>query len=144
MRLTSLLIVAFSAFAIANPIAEPQGSNDTPDPNDVYIESIEWNGSGCKMGPNADTKSIFSADRKVVQLLFSEFSASRGPGVAITQSRKQCQINFKIHYPRNWQYTISRTVFRGYAQIGKTCKAYLRATYYFSGETTQVSNPASY
>jgi hypothetical protein len=59
--------------------------------------------------------------------------ASIGSGVAVTENRKNCQINLNLQYPAGFQYSILSTTFRGYASIAKGVTGLQQATYYFSG-----------
>lgn len=82
-----------------------------------------------------------SGDRTVVTLIFDSYVASVGPGVAATESRKNCQLNVDIKYPGGFQYSVLSADYRGYAALGKGVSGTLKSTYYFSGQTTQVCLP---
>lgn len=59
--------------------------------------------------------------------------ASIGKGVAVTENRKNCQINLDLQYPSGFQYSILDTMFRGYVDLEKGISGTQSATYYFSG-----------
>jgi hypothetical protein len=59
--------------------------------------------------------------------------ASIGPGVAVTASRVNCQLNINLLYPSGFQYSILDTQFRGYAGLDANVTGVQQATYYFSG-----------
>ncbi|KAF3931039.1 hypothetical protein ABW20_dc0103947 [Dactylellina cionopaga] len=46
------------------------------------------------------SSTYISADRKTFTLIFDNYVAALGPGVSITESRKNCQLNIDIHYPQ--------------------------------------------
>lgn len=76
-------------------------------------------------------------------LIFDEYYASIGPGVARTENRKNCQINVSLKYPGGFQYSIMSADYRGYASIDKGVTGTLKSNYYFSGQTTDVSSNRS-
>ena len=71
-------------------------------------------------------------------LIFDSYIASIGPSVAVTESRKNCQLNVDIQYPGGFQYSVLSADYRGYAAIQKGVTGTLKSTYYFSGQTDQV------
>lgn len=66
-------------------------------------------------------------------LIFDNYVASIGPGVAVTENRKNCQINLDLAYPSGFQYSIFNTVYRGYVGIDAGVTARQQSTFYFSG-----------
>jgi len=66
-------------------------------------------------------------------LIFDQYVASIGPGVAITENRKNCQLNIDLQYPQGFQYSVFTTDYRGYVGIDAGVTATQEATYYFSG-----------
>ncbi|CAG8960824.1 hypothetical protein HYFRA_00002361 [Hymenoscyphus fraxineus] len=113
------------------PISAPPAATSPavgPDPSKVTINSIAYGGTGC---PQGSVGSFISADRLT-------FIASIGPGVPITSSRTNCQLNINLQYPSGFQYSILSTDFRGYASLGSGVSGVQSATYYFSGSSTQA------
>jgi hypothetical protein len=131
----TLCLTLLAAFAAANPV--PQGSGSAPDPASVYIKSVVWNGSGCKMGAQQDTNYNLSPDRRTIQIIYSNYIAQSSPNSAPTDQRKNCVLNFSLHIPSNWVYSVSQTIFRGFADTS-VCTAFIKASYWFSGQTGQV------
>jgi hypothetical protein len=66
-------------------------------------------------------------------LIFDEYVASIGPGVAITENRKNCQLKIDINYPSGFQYSVLALDYRGYAALDAHVNGTLQSTYYFSG-----------
>lgn len=66
-------------------------------------------------------------------LIFDKYVAQIGPGIATTESRKFCQVNLQLHYPQGFQYSILKTIYRGFAQLDAGVTGAQEATYYFSG-----------
>jgi hypothetical protein len=81
-----------------------------------------------------------SPDRTVVTLIFDSYIASIGSGISVTENRKNCQLNVGLTYPGGFQYSILSADYRGYAAIDKGIKGTLKSTYYFSGQSEQVSS----
>jgi hypothetical protein len=85
--------------------------------------------------------SILSDDRTIMTLIFDEYVASIGPGVDITNNRKNCQLNINLRYPSGFQYSIFSADYRGYAYLEEGVTGTQKSTYYFSGQTDQVFIP---
>lgn len=83
-----------------------------------------------------------NTDKTLVTIIFDAYTASIGPGVAVTEQRKNCQLNIDIRYPGGFQYSVLSADYRGYASIQKGVTGTLKSTYYFSGQTDQV-HPSS-
>src|SRR5947208_7771357 len=97
-----LLSTALAAVPAAAPldvlvVTSPGG----PDPSKVWISGITTGGTGC---PDGTVSQVFSDDRSTFTLIFDTYIASLGPGVPITESRKNCQLNINLHYPGGFQY----------------------------------------
>jgi hypothetical protein len=104
------LVLAALAVLIPAAVASAQA----PNPNEVYVDSISYGGSGC---PQGSVGSSFANDRKSFTLIFDSFVASQGPGVPITQNRKNCMVNLNLHVPGGWQFSIASVDYRGYVNL---------------------------
>lgn len=105
----------------------------------VYIENISYGGTGCPQG----TVGIqLNKAKTTFTLILDEYVAYIGPGVPITQNRKNCQISVALHYPSGFQYSIFSADYRGYVSLDKGVTATQKANYYFSGEVQQASTQA--
>jgi hypothetical protein len=144
MLFKTIYLTILAAFVAATPVPAPQedsaAAQDLPDPRTVYIKSVVWNGSGCKMGAQQDTNYNLTPDRSTIQILYSNYIAQASPNSTPADGRKNCLLNFNLNVPSNWQYSISKTIFRGFADIG-SCTAYIKASFWFTGQTGQVRNP---
>ena len=103
---------------------------------DIQIQGLTYGGSGC---PSNSVGSSISEDKTVVTLIFDQYIAAVGPGVLVTESRKNCQLNLKLKYPGGYQYSIMSADYRGFAALDAGVTGQQRSTYYFSGQTAQVS-----
>jgi len=79
-----------------------------------------------------------SDDRTIVTLIFDAYIASIGPGISVTEQRKNCQLNVALDYPGGFQYSVMSADYRGFSAIDKGITGTLKSTYYFSGQTAQV------
>jgi len=131
------LVLATAVFAM------PTGNavQVAPDPTQVYINGIVYGGTGC---PQGSVGSYISSDRQTFTLLFDQFVASIGPGVAVTQTRKNCQLNLDLRYPSGFQYSIYSTVYRGYVGLDAGITGQQATTFYFSGQTAQSTTSTSF
>ena len=129
------------AARIANEAAaEKRGTLDawgtSPNASQVQITGMTYAGTGC---PANSAAYALSADLTTMTVLMSQYVASIGTGVAITESRKNCQLNLQLHYPSGFQYSIFSADYRGYAYLDPGVTGQQQSTYYFSGQTAQVS-----
>lgn len=76
-------------------------------------------------------------------LIFDNYVASIGPGVAVTENRKNCQINLNLAYPAGFQYSVFNTIYRGYIGIDSGVSARQEATFYFSGGKSPPPHPTN-
>ena len=140
MKFTSLALfaTAVSAFAIPDqPYFEKFETNPNtagPDPNTVFVQSLTYGGSGC---PQGTVSQNFNDDRTAFTLLFDSYVASMGPGVPLTESRKNCQLNIGLRIPQGWQYSWATVDYRGYMNLDAGVTATQSATYYFQGSQMQ-------
>jgi len=134
----SALVLGFFAVLSA---AAPTPDGDDVDPSKVYIEKIDYAGSGCKAGTVAISKA---ADWKTVTLSFDSYVASIGPGVAFSERRKNCNINVQLHYPSGYQYTLYQTDYKGYCEIEKGVTAKQQSEYWFAGFMDKKATFKSY
>lgn len=130
MYFSPLFIVAVATLGLASPTPVT-----APNPNDIYIKSFTYAGSGCPAGSVANATD---AAKEVLTLLFDNYVASIGPGTAVADRRKNCQINLDIHYPNGFQYSLFSADYRGYAALDQGVTGEQVATYYFSGQQSQV------
>jgi hypothetical protein len=134
-KLVVMFVLVGSAFA-------SKGYAQTgPDPRQVYIQSVTYGGTGC---PQGSVGNSIASDRSSLTLIFDRFVASVGPGVPITEARKNCQINLNLHIPQGWAFSIATFDYRGYVQLAAGQRATQKAIYYFQGETTQASAEANF
>ncbi|KAJ3217257.1 hypothetical protein HK099_005538 [Clydaea vesicula] len=100
----------------------------------VKIGSLTYAGSGC---PSGSLAPELDADANAFTLYFDSFVASTGPGIPITENRKNCQINLGLNVPQGWQYSFATIDYKGYLNLDDGVKAQKTAALYFQGEVNQ-------
>jgi len=153
-RIISVIALAVAALAAPRAQTDPNNpptlgvglgvpsTNGTgPDPTKVTINSISYGGTGC---PQGTVGSFISADRSTFTIIFDTFVASLGTGIAVTETRKNCQLNVNLEYPSGFQYSVLGTTFRGYADLTDGVTGVQSATYYFSGSSIQASSSTTF
>lgn len=130
--LTALLaaFAGMTALIAASAAATPVHAVG-PDAGSVYIDSISYGGSGC---PQGSVGQSFANDRQSFTLIFDQFVASSGPGVPVTESRKNCQINLNVHVPAGQSLATATFDYRGYVGVPSDVTATSSSLYYLSGE----------
>jgi hypothetical protein len=113
------LLVAGSAYATA------------PNPSEVYIEDINYNGSGCPLGTVAEN---LATDGKAFTLTFAEYIAEAGPHLSFRDGRKNCQLTIDLHIPQGFQFSIGTFNYRGWVALDDGIRAAHTTSYYFQGQ----------
>ncbi len=126
----AVAVAALTSFVAVDTSAQSAG----PDPLEVHIESLSYNGSGC---PADSVTWNVTSDARAFQLVFSEYFASVGPGVPITESHKNCHVRARLHVPQGWSYAVAAIDYRGYVGLDPRVRATQRSIYSFSSERGQ-------
>jgi hypothetical protein len=112
-----------------------------PDPTEVTVDSITYEGTGC---PQGSVGQSLSSDRTAFTLSFDQFIARKGPAVSPTENTKTCQLNLNLKIPQGWQYSIGTIDYRGNVHLPKKMKATQQSTYYFDGDGDLSSADTTY
>ena len=127
----------FSLLALASTVSGAAlAPRDAPPAGSVTISGLTYGGTGC---PSGSVASAINSDKTIMTLIFDQYVAATGPGIKITDSRKNCQLNLNLKYPGGFQYSILSADYRGYAALDKGVSGTQKNTYYFSGQTAQVN-----
>lgn len=133
MKFATAALALLPALAAAAPVEAVTYA--APDPTQVHINGVTYGGTGC---PQGTVGVAISEDRTTMTLIFDSYVASIGPGIAVTENRKNCQLNIDLLYPTGFQYSVFSADYRGYAALDKGITGTIKSTYYFSGSTQQV------
>ena len=119
------------AIVSASPMPQPPPPVDL---SKVYINGVTYAGSGCPANSVAISKSDNWAE---ITLAFDQYVASIGPGIPITQNRKNCNLNINLHYPEGLQFAVYETDYTGFAQLESKVRATHQSDYWFAGFANQ-------
>jgi hypothetical protein len=99
-----------------------------PDTTRPYITSIDYGGTGT---PQGTVGQEIADNRLTATLICDSFRASTGPGVPITESRKDSSINLNLHLPTGTSQFAVEVDVRGYVRMpsGETAEV-TRRTYF--------------
>lgn len=123
---SSLLVLAAATLSVAAPA--PAG----PSPNNVFIDRLNYAGSGCGAGTVVYTTT---SDKTAITLLFEEYIASIGPGSSIADSRKKCAVTLDVYIPSSFQFSITTVEYTGFENLGAGVSAVQAASYFFTGQS---------
>ncbi|KAH8832207.1 secreted protein [Flagelloscypha sp. PMI_526] len=147
-----LFALVFASIAVANPVTTrevtwtnpaitrtvalpaPGATTTATPPPQFNITSVDMNGTGC---PPGSGKVFLNAAHTAVTVTFSQYDVSAGPGIPITENRKNCQVTLKTHVPSGFTFAIIDVDYRGYYQLDTGVKGSHSAIYYFQGQTVQ-------
>ncbi|KAI8893232.1 hypothetical protein BC833DRAFT_609110 [Globomyces pollinis-pini] len=104
-------------------------------PPKVTISDITYGGTGC---PDGSLSGWVSQDNTKLTLDFDQFVAKSGTGV-FSDTRKNCQVSVLLNYPQGFSYSIAKIDYYGHVKLPQGLQATQKSTYYFSGESNQVS-----
>jgi hypothetical protein len=95
------------------------------------IRSLSWAGSGCPAGTVAEN---LAPDLQAFTLLFDSYVAEIGPGLPLSQARRNCQILVDLQFPQGWSYSVFDVDYRGFANLDLGVSGIQQSNYYFQGE----------
>jgi hypothetical protein len=132
----SILALTLATLAFSSPVPSPAQAAALSPPS-FRIKNVVSGGSGCPQG----SIDINFSDSTIMPILFSrDFTAAVGPSTAADQARKNCQINMALQYSPGWSYAVYSADYSGWADLDNGVNGIVKSTYYFSGQTDQVSD----
>ncbi|KIF01801.1 hypothetical protein PL81_33575 [Streptomyces sp. RSD-27] len=130
---------AFAAAALTPPAGAAAGPSFAP-PEQITIDVVQANGSGCRPGTAA---VAVAPDNTAFTVTYSDYMAQVGPGAAPTDFRKNCQLGLSLNVPQGYTYAITQADYRGFASVQQGATATQKASYYFQGMSQTVSRSHS-
>lgn len=107
-------------------------------PDKITIDVVSANGSGCPGNSQDAAVVAVSPDATAFTVTYSNYLAQVGPGLNITEARKNCQLGLNVHIPQGFTYAIAEADYRGFGSLAKGASASERASYYFQGNPQTV------
>lgn len=135
----SLAALLFPAAAAALPSLNFPGGSSAgtgPDPSQITIAAASFSGNGC---PQGTVSTSFSSDKTVVTFGFDAFQTYIGPGTAVADRTKNCQLHLTLNYPGGFQFAVLDSTYHGYAQLDTGVTGTFLSTYYFSQDATATT-----
>jgi len=124
--------VGFLLSAVASPASAQRSLITDPPPDQIVVEVVTVNGSGCPAGTAA---VAVAPDNTAFTVTYSNYLAQVGVGAVPTDFRKNCQVNVLVHAPGGFTFAIAKADYRGFAALARGASATEKANYYFQGQT---------
>jgi len=98
------------------------------------VESVHFAGGGCP--PSSLNPKLVDSDKDgrpdgVTFRFSNKYTARQGPGISITERRKNCNINLLLTQRPGFQYSIADATHTGTVKVPGNVKAWQRTTYLF-------------
>jgi hypothetical protein len=103
-------------------------------PDDISIEVVTANGSGCPVNTLGAAGVHVSSDGSRLSVSYPSFIAHLGISTVV-DSRKNCQLNLRVNKPANFSYAVTRIDHQGYAHLADGAIARLGSSLYFQGQS---------
>lgn len=130
LPLTLLLPLAVTA----TPLTTKPSS--APDPSQITIAQTSFSGNGC---PQGTVSTSYSTDKTLVTFGFDSFQTYIGPGTAVADHSKNCQLHLTLNYPGGFQYSLVDSTYHGYVQMDTGVTGTFYSTYYFSQDASATT-----
>ncbi|KAK1834907.1 hypothetical protein QBC39DRAFT_275905 [Podospora conica] len=131
MHLLSI-VPAFAGLTAALSIRQ-----STTAPASVTLAGITYGGSGCEAstlaGGAVAKPGVIPVPRKVFVVKTGENNTR------VVETRLNCQTTISLNHTAGWQYSVSEADYYGRVVLALGAEAISKTTYYFSGNTAQLS-----
>lgn len=122
------LFPALLAVALLAP-SEPRACEDHGSQR-ISVRNVVVQGDGCPTGSaRAEIRSAMGDD--VLEIIFSRFKSEKGPGVSISEGRKQCTVVLELVVPAGHRYTLANVRYEGVATIPAASRGSLSLEAFF-------------
>ncbi len=134
MRIQWMFGISLAALLMTSAAAT--NTHADPGTDDAHIIALAYGGTGCPAG-SIDLQMDSAASWLTVT--FNRFLAQTGPNVALSESRKNCQMNLLIHVPTGMQYAVTSIEQHGFAALADGVDGMVKNSYYFQGQAPTSS-----
>ncbi|UQA58838.1 DUF4360 domain-containing protein [Polyangium aurulentum] len=126
--------VAADETAAEESIIEDVGSEaealvSQPLPSDVFIQSIQASGSGCRTSDSV--LPILSDDQQSFIIIFNDMQLVYPPGTQLQS--KSCVAVLDMHVPQGFQISLGTVITRGFASLDPGHRARHTSRYFLAG-----------
>lgn len=127
-------------------VAVPGWAAESPNPRDILIEKVNYNGNGCRPGSVATS---LAPDAKAFTLMFDDYivDTSKKPVAGENDPddpndpnprHRGCNLILDIRVPQGWSFALFNVDVRGYAQLGPKAVGIQRTAYLFRGGEVEI------
>ncbi|KAG2006679.1 hypothetical protein CC2G_014438 [Coprinopsis cinerea AmutBmut pab1-1] len=102
----------------------------------LSVSSVGVIGTGCEPGTAA--VDVDNAANKI-RVRVKDFSARGGPGVAISENRRNCQVTLGVKVPAGYSFSVDNAVVRAAYSASSGTRLVSSSTAYFQGELQECS-----
>ena len=131
LSVTATVLSLCAVFAAASPVSQPITFNS----NEVYIAGITYAGTGCPAGSVAVSAlqgwtgiELGFDDGDICPRLPRPY-----PPFPPRFETRNCNINFRLHYPPGYSFTLFKTEYIGHVDLDSKVVATQESTYWFAG-----------
>jgi hypothetical protein len=107
-----------------------------PDSSLITISAATFSGNGC---PQGTVSTSVSPDKTVITFGFDAFQAYIGPGTAVQDRTKNCQLHLNLKYPSGYSFAVVESTYHGFAMLDSGVKASFLSTYYYSQDAANTA-----
>ncbi|KAH7346280.1 hypothetical protein BKA65DRAFT_551201 [Rhexocercosporidium sp. MPI-PUGE-AT-0058] len=130
---TSIAFFALLSISISTKIESRL--EEEPSASQVIISNFTTGGNGC---PQGAAGLSLSSDRKSFSVSFDKYQAYNGPGTSVRDKQPSCDLTVNLTHPADFQYSVSKTTYHGYAMLDQGVTGTMQAVYYFT--TSAIKN----
>lgn len=127
MKLLIAIFGLLNAAVVVQPIV------DDSKPLGVTVGNFTFGGLGC---PAETAYSFYIEQEQKLVLEFEELFVQTGQGLNSTDSRKSCNLNIELVYPKGWSFAVSKVEYFGFLNIPKSFTAIQSSKVFFTQEPT--------
>jgi hypothetical protein len=109
--------------------SEAEALNAQPLPSNVFIQSIQASGSGCRTADSVTP--ILSEDRQSFIVIFNDMQIVYPPGTQL--QAKSCVAVLNMHVPQGFQISLGTVNTRGFASLDPGHRARHTSRYFLAG-----------
>jgi len=113
-----------------DPVTAQVRATDPP-PGQMTMNVVSANGNGC---PRGTTTVVPNGDKTAFTVTYSNYTAQNGGGVARSLARAACVLTVDVGVPPGFTFGITRTTYRGYADLQAGATGSLSTQYWFVGQ----------